>query len=76
MIGLTISHYKILEKFGEGRTCDADKADELLALLENLDVPAAKIGSIGGDALTLGEAAIPLTSIREVFDIGLVNIAV
>lgn len=67
--------------FGEDQaryllSCDADKSDALLELLGGLDVPAAAVGSVGGDTLTLGESIIKLTDIREVFDTGLVKVAV
>ena len=67
--------------FGEDQArylvaCEAGQADALLALLADLDVPAANIGSVGGDALKLGDTAIQLAEIREVFDAGLVNVAV
>ena len=67
--------------FGEDQArylvaCDAAKADALIALLAGQDVPAAKVGTVGGDALTLGADVIALTSIREVFDTGLIKVAV
>lgn len=67
--------------FGEDQaryllSCDADKSDALLELLGGLEVPAAAVGNVGGDALTLGDAVIKLTDIREVFDTGLVKVAV
>ena len=67
--------------FGEDQArylvaCEANQADALLALLADLDVPAADIGTVGGDTLKLGSTAIQLSNIREVFDAGLVNVAV
>ena len=67
--------------FGEDQArylvaCTAAKADALVALFAENGVPAAKVGSVGGDALTLGADIIPLKSIREVFDTGLIKVVV
>jgi phosphoribosylformylglycinamidine synthase len=67
--------------FGEDQArylvaADAANVDALLALLSDSGVPAAKVGLVGGDALTLGADVISLTSIREVFDTGLIKVAV
>lgn len=80
-LGVTITGESAGWFFGEDQaryllSCDADKSDELLELLGSLDVPAAAVGNVGGDALTLGDAVIKLTDIREVFDTGLVKVAV
>lgn len=80
-LGVTIKGEGAGWFFGEDQAryllaCDVAKVDELLALLEKSAVPAAKIGVVGGDALTLGDAAISLSSIRDVFDTGLVKVAV
>ena len=80
-LGVTIDGEGAGWFFGEDQArylvaCDANKADTLVALFEAQDVPAAKVGSVGGDALTLGTDIIPLTSIREVFDTGLTKVAV
>lgn len=80
-LGVTIEGEGAGWFFGEDQArylvaCDATKADALVALLAGQDVPAAKVGTVGGDALTLGADVIPLTSIREVFDTGLIKVAV
>jgi phosphoribosylformylglycinamidine synthase len=67
--------------FGEDQArylvaCDAAKVGALLSLLSDSGVPAAKVGTVGGDALSLGTDVIQLTSIREVFDTGLIKVAV
>ena len=80
-VGVTIEGEGAGWFFGEDQArylvaCDAAKADALVALFAGQDVPAAKVGWVGGDALTLGADAIPLTSIREAFDTGLIKVAV
>lgn len=80
-IGVSISGENAGWFFGEDQaryllSCSQDKSDDLLALLENRDVPAAAIGKVGGDALTLGESVIALTDIREVFDTGLAKVVI
>jgi len=80
-LGVTIDGKGAGWFFGEDQArylvaCDAAKADALVALFAEQDVPAAKVGSVGGDALALGADIIPLTSIREVFDTGLIKVAV
>lgn len=80
-LGVTITGEGAGWFFGEDQaryllSCDAGNSDALLKLLGDLDVPAAAVGNVGGDALTLGDAVIKLTDIREVFDTGLVKVAV
>ncbi len=80
-VGVTIEGGNTGWFYGEDQArylvaCDSVSADALLAHFTALDVPAAKVGAVGGNALTLGEEVIPLTSIREVFDAGLVKVAV
>ena len=80
-LGVTITGETAGWFFGEDQaryllSCEADKSGALLELLGSLDVPAAAVGNVGGDALTLGDAIITLADIREVFDTGLVKVAV
>ena len=80
-LGLTISGEGAGWFFGEDQArylvaCEAGNADALLALLADAGVPAAAVGSVGGDALVLGEASVPVVEIREAFDSGLLKVAV
>ncbi|MEO1918577.1 MAG: AIR synthase related protein, partial [Paracoccaceae bacterium] len=80
-LGLTIEGDGTGWFFGEDQAryllaCDDANADELLAMLAAVHVPAAKVGTVGGDALKLGAASISLSSIREASEGGLVNVAV
>lgn len=80
-LGVTITGETAGWFFGEDQaryllSCEADKSGALLELLGRLDVPAAAVGNVGGDALTLGESIIKLADIRQVFDTGLVKVAV
>ena len=80
-LGVTITGETAGWFFGEDQaryllSCEADKSGALLELLGSLDVPAAAVGNVGGDALTLGESIIKLADIRQVFDTGLVKVAV
>ena len=79
-LGLSISGEGAGWFFGEDQAryllaCEAGNTDALLALLAEAGVPAAAIGSVGGDALVLGKNAIALTAIRKVFDAGLLKVA-
>jgi len=80
-LGLTISGEGAGWFFGEDQArylvaCEAGNADALLSLLADAGVPAAAVGSVGGDALVLGETSVSLAEIREVFDAGLLKVAV
>ncbi|MGE4611208.1 MAG: phosphoribosylformylglycinamidine synthase subunit PurL [Paracoccaceae bacterium] len=80
-LGLTIEGDGTGWFFGEDQAryllaCDDANADELLAMLAAAHVPAAKVGTVGGDALKLGAASMSLSSIREASEGGLVNVAV
>ena len=80
-LGITLTGEGAGWFFGEDQAryllaCNAGKSDELLTLLASFDVPAAIVGSVGGDALKLGKDAVSLSDIREVFDAGLAKVAV
>ncbi|PCJ74018.1 MAG: phosphoribosylformylglycinamidine synthase II [Rhodobacteraceae bacterium] len=80
-LGVTLSGEGAGWFYGEDQArylvaCDSVKADALLAMFADQGVPAAKVGAVGGEALRLGADSIPLTSIREVFDTGLIKVAV
>ena len=80
-LGVTVSGEGAGWFYGEDQArylvaCDPAKAEALVAMFAEQGVPAAEVGAVGGDALTLGADIIPLISIREVFDTGLVKVAV